>query len=169
MRKHWVALLSLLGLAGSTVPVDAQVLKGDQAKPATKPAAKPASTKPANAATTNQKLQVKQQPLRQQNQAAGAAGQTKAGQNTGTCVQKNKAALTPPPPGQATRNNAITKGNNTQLTKGNQGKAALTPPPPGQANRNNAITKGNNNTQLTKANNTQLTKANNTAVTKAKN
>jgi hypothetical protein len=171
MRKNWVALLSLLGLASSTVPADAQILKGDVAK--VKPAAKPAVTKPTNAnparaAGNSQKLQVKQQTLRQQNQAAGAAGQTKAAVNTGTCAQKGKAALTPPPPGQAARNSQLTKGN-AQLTKGNNSQltkannAQLT-----KANRqltkgNNALTKGNN--ALTKGNNA-LTKGNN-ALTKA--
>jgi membrane-associated HD superfamily phosphohydrolase len=166
MRKHWVALLSLLGLAASTVPADAQILKGDVAK-LKKRDVKSTAVKPAarqtNAATNKQKLQVKQQTLRQQNQRAGAAGQTKAAVNTGTCAQKGKAALTPPPPGKAA------------LTPPPPGKAALTPPPPGMA-RNKQLTKGNhaqltkaNKSQLTKANNAQLTKANNRQLTKANN
>lgn len=162
MRKNWVALLSLLGLAASAVPADAQILKGDAAKlkkrtvksTATKQAARSAS-----AVTSKQKLHVKQQTLRRQNQRAGAAGQTKAAVNTGTCAQKGKAALTPPPPGMA-GNKQLTKGNHAQLTKANN--AQLT-----KAN-NRQLTKANN-AQLTKANNAQLTKANNKQLTKANN
>ncbi len=30
MRKHWLALLSMIGMAGSTLPAQAQVLKGSK-------------------------------------------------------------------------------------------------------------------------------------------
>lgn len=175
MRKHWVALLSLLGLAGSTLPADAQIFMGKVAKVRQRAARSTATqhaARQAKAVTSGQKLHVKQQTLRQQNRAAGAAGQTKAAVNTGTCAQKGKAALTPPPPGKAARNSQLTKGN-AQLTKANH--AQLTKANNNQLTKanNSQLTKANNaqltkaNRQLTKANNSQLTKANNSQLTKA--
>ena len=90
MRQQWVALLSVLGLTGSGVRVQSQVLKGST-QPTTK-------QKPADP-----KLGLKQETLRQQ--------------NTGSATN---AQLTPPPPGQSAKtpppsagaqNNALTKGN----------------------------------------------------------
>jgi hypothetical protein len=181
MRKHWIALLSMLGLAGSAVAADAQVIKGSQPEPTTQknPATKNTTKQgvligldqPGAQKNAQQKLQVNQQKLRQQNQAAGTAGLTKAQANTGTCKQStgvnNANKLTPPPPGQNNQqltkgnqqltkgNQQVTKGNNLQITKGNQQVTK---------GSNQAITKGNQ--QLTKGNQA-LTKANNQAITKA--
>src|SRR6478735_5128651 len=96
MRQQWVALLSVLGLAGSGMRVQSQVLKGSS----------PAETKQK---TADPKLGLKQETLRQQNQGSKVNGQ-----------------LTPPPPGQAGnyppqtttgQNNAITKGGSKLAVK----------------------------------------------------
>ena len=50
MRKHWVTLLSMLGLAGASIPGQAQVLKGS--KPATETKAKVAPSNAAGQAAT---------------------------------------------------------------------------------------------------------------------
>lgn len=91
MRQQWVALLSVLGLTGSGVRVQSQVLKGS-------------SPAPAKQKTADPKLGLKQQTLRQQNQGSKVNGQ-----------------LTPPPPGQAGKNYPppTTTGQNNALTKGN--------------------------------------------------
>lgn len=99
MKKRWIALLSMIGLVGAGTPVDAQVLKGS--KPAQDAPATNMKSTPGSA--SEQKLQVKQQAVRQQGNTAGAVGQ-----NTGTCGQLTKG-----------NNQAITKGNQ-QITKGNQ-------------------------------------------------
>src|SRR5438045_7788087 len=115
MRKQWVAMLSMLGLAGSVVRVQSQVLKGSTTE-------KQAVTNEKNRGVTNEnikgsKLNLNQQTLRQQNQGGNANG-----------------ALTPPPPGQTGArnypptggNNAVTKGNaNNAVTKGNGNKLNL--------------------------------------------
>ena len=171
MRKQWVALLSMLGLAGASIPGQAQVLKGSKSPAQTKAkvdtSAGQAATNNAGA-QSNSNLKLKQQTLRQQNQP---------GKTTGP--------LTPPPPGQAANktqltkgntavtkgNTAITKGNgNTAVTKGSPNNTAITKGSPNntaitKGGGNTAITKGNGNAAITKSNNTQITKGN-TAVTK---
>src|SRR5258708_16729483 len=123
----------MLGLAGSGLPVQSQVLKGsDQSKIKGSKTAGNTKVVPQGAEKTNgqRKLQLKQQTLRQQ-KGTGANG-----------------ALTPPPPGQAGNNQQLTKGNQ-QITKGNQ-----------QITKGNSqqVTKGNQ--QITKANSQQVTKGN---------
>src|SRR5258708_3223962 len=129
----------MLGLAGSGLPVQSQVLKGsDQSKIKGSKTAGNTKVVPQGAEKTNgqSKLQLKQQTLRQQ-KGTGANG-----------------ALTPPPPGQAGNNQQLTKGNQ-QITKGNQ-----------QITKGNSqqVTKGNQ--QITKGNNQQITKGNNQQLTK---
>ena len=150
MKKHWVALLSMLGLAGSGLPVQSQVLKGsDQSKIKGSKTAGNTKVVPQGAEKTNgqSKLQLKQQTLRQQ-KGTGANG-----------------ALTPPPPGQAGNNQQLTKGNQ-QITKGNQ---QITKGNSQQVTKGNQqITKGNSQ-QITKGNNQQITKGNNQQITKGNN
>src|SRR5258708_12428688 len=130
----------MLGLAGSGLPVQSQVLKGsDQSKIKGSKTAGNTKVVPQGAEKTNgqSKLQLKQQTLRQQ-KGTGANG-----------------ALTPPPPGQAGNNQQLTKGNQ-QITKGNSQQITK---------GNQQITKGNDqqitkgNQQITNANTQQLTKA----------
>jgi hypothetical protein len=154
MHKQWLAMLSVIGLAGSGARVQGQVLKGS-----TNPAKGSQATKNTNQVKTSNsansgKLSVNQQTLRQQNQG-GAAGS----QNY--------------PPTTVGGKNAVTKGNasvanNAALTKGN-GNAALT-----KAKTDAAITKGGTNNQLTKAktdvkSNAALTKGTNSQLTKGAN
>lgn len=164
MRKHWVALLSMLGLAGGGMRMESQVLKGSKPPAAT---SKPNTAKTAGQApaANNGKLQVKQQTLRQQNQSGVAAKsgqpQKAVGQNTGTCrysegCQTQNKQLTKGNQQITKGNQQITKGNQ-QITKGNNANKQLTPPPPGQARSNQQLTKGNQ--QLTKGNQ-QITKGN---------
>jgi hypothetical protein len=168
MRKHWVALLSMLGLAGGGMRMESQVLKGSKPSTATESKVKSAKTAGQAPAANNGKLQVKQQTLRQQNPSGVAAKsgqpQKAVGQNTGTCRYSE---------GCQTQNKQLTKGNqqitkgNQQITKGNNANKQLTPPPPGQAGArsNQQLTKGNQ--QLTKGNQ-QITKGNQ-AITKGNN
>jgi hypothetical protein len=157
MRKQWMAMLSVLGLAGPAV--QSQVVNG---------------TTNGNSQTTNsnkvdkssivsprdpqsgQKLKVNQKTLRQQGGTSNGQklGQTQTQPASAACTTQVKGnnQLTPPPPGG--NNQAVTKGNN-QVTKGNN-----------QVTKgNNQVTKGNN--QVTKGNN-QVTKGNN-QVTKGSN
>ena len=186
MRQQWVALLSVLGLTGSGVRVQSQVLKGSSQAPTKQ---NPNSTK----------LGLKQETLRQQN-----AGSATNGQHT------------PPPPGKAVKappqsaglqNNAITKGNSKLNVKqetlrqqntgtANPGKNTLPNKAVGQntgtcrysegcqtannqalTKNNHALTKGNQaitkgNQAITKGNqgitkgNQAITKGNNQAITK---
>jgi hypothetical protein len=153
MRKQWMAMLSVLGLAGPAV--QSQVVNGatngnSQTTNSNK-VSKSSIVSPRDP-QSGQKLRVKQQTLRQQGGASNGQklGQTQAQSPstacTGTSVQaKGNNQLTPPPPGGS--NQAVTKGNN-QVTKGNN-----------QVTKgNNQVTKGNN--QVTKGNN-QVTKGNN--------
>jgi hypothetical protein len=187
MRKQWVALLSVLGLTGSVMRSESQVLKGS--KPDTQAATN--ETVKKNPAVQNPKLDLKQQTLRQQNPAGvanKAPGAKAVGQNTGTCRysegcnnqvtkgnkldlkqqtlrQQNPGAgkqadpLTP----SAYCNKNQTAANNQQLTKGAKANNQLTPPPPGV---NTSVTRRDNQ-QITKGNNA-ITKGNN-AVTKGSN
>jgi hypothetical protein len=163
MRKHWIAMLSLLGIGASSSSANAQVIKGSQPNPGTtSDSTKKTISQGTKAATNEQKLQVKQQALRQQNKTTVNGGKQadtmtpsaycKGKQQTTTA--KANGQLTPPPPGQ---NNQITKGGNQQITKGNQ---QLT-------KGNQQVTKGGNQ-QITKGNNLQITKGNN-QVTKGGN
>ena len=148
MRKHWVAMLSMLGLAGSVAPVQSQVLKGStsQGKTEHNTAKTVNGNNTGQKAGSSSKLGLSQQTLRQQNQGNTSVQLTKGSANT---------QLTPPPPGQQiTKDNAqITKGN-AQITKGNA-----------QITKGNAqmLTKGN--AQITKGN--QAITKGNQAVTKA--
>ena len=193
MHKQWLAMLSVLGLAGSAGRIQGQVLKGSVPAKGKTSTSKTNITSPRDAATGS-KLQVNQQTLRNQNQGSiksqtgntGTCGATKAdaahltGVKGGANTQLTKAnannqitkgnannAIT-----KGNANNAITKGNaNNAITKGNANNAvtkgnannALT-----KGNANNQLTKGSSNAQLTKANNSQLTKAGDSALTKAK-
>jgi uncharacterized phage infection (PIP) family protein YhgE len=166
----------MLGLAGSAMQVQGQVLKGS--KP---PATNEKITKSNAAAKTadSGKLTVKQETLRQQNLNGNAAkkapGAKAVGQNTGTCrysegcnnqLTKGNQQITKGNQQITKGNQQITKGNqqitkgNQQITKGNQqitkGNQQLTPPPPGQVG-NQQLTKGNQ--QITKGNQ-QITKGN---------
>ena len=167
MQKQWLAMLSVLGLAGSAVRVQSQVpkgpnpIKGSQKTTNTKPVKNNQSIVSPRDPATGSKLQVNQQTLRQQNQGGAAGGKNaipkpytggvKANNDRLTKGQ-NDAALTT----KAGGSNSLTKAkNNAALTKGTA---------------NNQLTKAKNNAALTKASaNNQLTKAkNNTALTKAK-
>ena len=168
MRKQWVALLSMLGLTGSGIPLQSQVLKGST----TQRTSQNAQVKTANdgsgvAKKTPGKLDLNQQTLRQQNQGSMSGGKKADPLTPSAYCNANKAGsakqLTPPPPGgnqQITRgNNAVTKGGSNQaVTKG--GNHAIT-------KGNNAITKGGSNQAITKGGSNQaLTKGRNNAVTK---
>jgi hypothetical protein len=155
MRRHWVALLSMLGLAGASVSGQSQVVKGTP-NPGTKAKVAPSNTT-GQAATqssaANGNLKLKQQTLRQQN---------RPGKTTGSLTPpppgQADPALTPPPPGQA-GHHAITKGkSNTAVTKGNG--TAVT-----KGNGNTAVTKGSGSAAVTKGGSAAITKGN-AAVTK---
>ncbi|HLY92034.1 MAG TPA: hypothetical protein VKQ89_02140 [Candidatus Angelobacter sp.] len=141
MRKQWVALLSMLGLAISAMPAQSQVLKGSDNQTGVN------GKRGQNTADSSNKLQLKQRALKQQNQPGGAGGQngalTKADANRAALTKgaNNNGALT-----KGAGNNALTKGGNNSLTKG----------------ANNSLTKASNAKSLTKA---SLTKG---ALTKAK-
>ena len=108
MHKHWVALLSIAGLAGSTVPAGSQPL--DDTKTTTENKTDKSATK-TNAAgkvgkkNSSGKLAVKQQTVRQQNQPSAPGKQT-IGPGNKRITKGNKAQ--------------ITKGNNAQVTKGSK-------------------------------------------------
>src|SRR5579864_1111303 len=166
MHKQWLAMLSVLGLAGSAGRIQGQVLKGSVPAKGKTSTSKTNITSPRDAATGS-KLQVNQQTLRNQNQGS-IKSQTG---NTGTCgaTKADAAHLTGVKGGantqltKANANNQITKGNaNNAITKGNANNALT------KGNANNQLTKGSSNAQLTKANNSQLTKAGDSALTKAK-
>src|SRR5258708_2953422 len=155
----------MLGLAGSGLPVQSQVLKGsDQSKIKGSKTAGNTKVVPQGPEKTNgqNKLQLKQETLRQQ-KGTGAQGD-----------------LTPPPPGKAGNNQQVTKGNQ-QITKGNQqntkgssqqvtkGNQQITKGNSQQVTKGNQqITKGNSQ-QITKGNNQQITKGNNQQITKGNN
>jgi len=104
MKKHLIALLSLIGFAGSVVPAQPQVLKGADQKSKTqgqikhtkttgKNAVKSSKTTTVNnAAKTNSKLKLKQETLQKQTTNGGKNALTKAG--------LTKAALTKAKNGQ---------------------------------------------------------------------
>jgi hypothetical protein len=155
MRQQWVALLSMLGMAGSGMPAGAQVLKGSA------PQSKTTANKQTKAVTgsnpapnPNGKLNLTQQNLRKQNQGSMNGGKQKdtmtpSAYCNGATAARGNQQLTPPP------NQAVTKGSgNQQVTKGNQmvtkGNQQVT-------KGNKMITKGNQ--QVTKGNQ-QITKAN---------
>src|SRR6476469_6760235 len=102
MRRHWVALLSMLGLAGASVPGQPQVLKGKpntETKAKVDPSTGKASVQAGGPANSNLKLQ--QQTLRQQNPPGKTTGPL-----TPPPPGQTDHALTPPPPGQAGNKNA---------------------------------------------------------------
>ena len=147
MRKQWVALLSMLGLAGAGMPVRSQVLKGStsQGKAVHNPQGKAVNGNAAAQKTGgSSKLNLNQQTLRQQNQGLKGGKQADTMTPSAYCKTANKGSannqLTPPPPGQAgargSANRAITKGGSNQ-----------------------AITKGGSNRQLTKGSAVQTTAA----------
>jgi hypothetical protein len=138
MRKQWVALLSMLGLTGSSIPVQSQVLKGSTTEKTSQNAQVKTGNGRGVAQKTNgsSKLNLNQQTLRQQNQG-GTSGGKKADPLTPSAYCNAKKAgdanrLTPPPPGG---NQAVTKASNRAVTKGGS---------------NQAVTKGANNQQITK-------------------
>jgi hypothetical protein len=160
MRKHWVAMLSMIGLAGSVVRVQSQVLKGstNPNKPVTNENLKSTKGSKAVQKTGNSsKLNLNQQTLRQQNQGGVNADKQKGRTISAACPDANNQLTK----GRA-NNQAITKGNQT-VTKGNQavtkGNQQIT-----KGSGNQAITKGNQ--QITKGNqaitkgNQQITKGN---------
>jgi hypothetical protein len=179
MQKQWLAVLSMLGLAGSAARVQPQVLKGST------PPVKPHATKTTNQVKTNQsivsprdpatngKLQVNQQTLRQQNQGA-ATGAGKYANTTGKTLTPSTRGQSGTSVVKGGNNQQVTKGNNQQVTKGNNQQVTK--------GNNQQVTKGNNqqvtkgNQQVTKGNNavtknnyTAVTKSNNNAVTKSNN
>ncbi|MBZ5523593.1 MAG: hypothetical protein LAP21_15270 [Acidobacteriia bacterium] len=187
MRKQWVALLSMLGLAGPITPVRSQVLKGsaNQTKAVHNQQVK--TTNGSNAVQKtggSSKLNLNQQTLRQQNKSSINGGKqadtmtpsaycnANRGRTDNFVIKGNaKNQLTPPPPGsvgnqQITKgspNNAITKGSpNNAITKGSANQQITKGSP------NNAITKGSPNNAITKGSaNQQLTKGRtNNAITK---
>jgi hypothetical protein len=162
MRQQWVALLSMLGLAGSGMPAGAQVLKGS-VPPGKTTQNKQVKTAVGNNAAPNPngKLTLNQQNLRKQNQGSMNGG-------------KQADTMTP-----SAYCNAVTKGNqqitkgNQQITKGNQavtkGNQAITKGNQAVTKGNQAITKGNQavtkgNQAITKGN--QAVTKGNQAVTK---
>ena len=145
MRKHLVALLSVFGLAGSTLPAQSQVLKGS------KPPAKTVETQHKLDKTASESKAIKNDAdlkLRKSGQEANAASskaQLKLDKADSKLTLKQKTV------GNAT---GVQKTGNAALTKGNQ---AIT-------KGNQQITKGNQ--QITKGNQ-QITKGNQ-AITKDK-
>jgi len=109
MHKHWIAMLSIAGFAGSTVPVKSQPLDDNKAtteKKTDKSAAKTnAAGKVGKKNNSSGKLAVKQQTVRQQNQPSAPGKQT-VGPGNKQITKGNKAQ--------------ITKGNNAQVTKGSK-------------------------------------------------
>jgi hypothetical protein len=154
MHKNWAAMLSMIGLAGSAVRVQSQVVKG--------------STNPSQGVTNEQgknnqkvstaqktdksgKLSVNQQTLRQQNQVSNGGKTADTLTPSAYCNKANKGV------GKA-NNQQVTKGGNQQVTKGNQQVTKGSP--------NAQVTKGSAHNQITKGNQ-QVTKGNaNTQVTK---
>ncbi len=173
MRKQWVALLSMLGLAGSAMPVRSQVVNGStsQSKIEHKQVKAVNGSNTAQKTGGSSKLKLNQQTLRQQN---NGGKQNDPLTPSAYCNAANKGnannQLTPPPPGggkqqitKGTSNNAITKGNgNNAVTKGS-GNNAIT-----KGSGNNAVTKGSGNNAVTKGNgNNAVTKGSlNNAITK---
>lgn len=162
MRKQWVALLSMLGVTGSGIPVQSQVLKGST----TQKTSQNTQVKTGNGSSVAQKtngsskLNLNQQTLRQQNQGGMSGGKKADPLTPSAYCNANKAGganrLTPPPPAgnqQATKgNNAVTKGGSNQaVTKG--GNQAIT-------KGNNAVTKGSSNQAITKGRSNAITKGN---------
>lgn len=153
MRKQWVALLSMVGLTGSGIPVQSQVLKGST----TQKTSQKTQVKTGNGSGVVQKtngsskLNLNQQTLRQQNQGGMSGGKKADPLTPSAYCNANKAGganpLTPPPPAgnqQVTKgNNAATKGGNYAITKGN-----------------NAVTKGSSNQAITKGRSNAITKGN---------
>ena len=76
MRKHWVALLSIAGLTGSSIPGESQVLKGSETKTESKTNEK-SKGKTKSGKDKKGKLGVKQQTVRKQNQPGGDTAITK--------------------------------------------------------------------------------------------
>jgi hypothetical protein len=153
MRKQWVALLSMLGLANAAMPVRSQVLKGSsQSKTAHNNKVKAVNGSNAVQKTGgSSKLNLEQQTLRQQNNGVGGGKQADTMTPSAYCNKGNTGKannqLTPPPPG----GNAVTKGSNNQ-------KVTKTPP-------NYAVTKGSANA-VTKGSANAVTKGSANAVTK---
>jgi hypothetical protein len=112
MHKHWLALLSIAGLAGSTVPVEAQAVKDGKVKAESKTDKSKAKFNATGKKGSGGKLTVKQQTVRQQNQAAPPAFETWYGKKNAQITKGDKAQLT------KGNNPQLTKGNNPQLTKG---------------------------------------------------
>lgn len=92
MHKHWVALLSIAGLAGSTVPVESQVLKGSDVKTESESSGKSKGKTNASGKAAKKKgsgkLGVKQQTVRQQNQPAGNTELTKGAKGGNPALTK---------------------------------------------------------------------------------
>jgi hypothetical protein len=164
MRKQWVALLSMLGLAGSGMPVRSQVVKGSagQGKAVHNPQAKAVNGNAAIQRTNgSSKLNLNQQTLRQQNQGLKGGKQADTMTPSAYCKGRANNQLTPPPPGGA--NKAVTKGGSNQaVTKGGSNQAVTK----GGSNQfvtkggsNQAVTKGGSNPFVTKGgSNRQVTK-----------
>ena len=138
MRKQWVALLSMVGLTGSGIPVQSQVLKGSTTQKTSQKTQVKTGNKSGVAQKTNgsSKLNLNQQTLRQQNQGGMSGGKKADPLTPSAYCNANKAGganrLTPPPPAG---NQQVTKGNNA-VTKGSSNQAIT-------KGRSNAITKGN--------------------------
>jgi hypothetical protein len=129
MRKHWVGLLSMLGLAGSSMPAVSQVLKGSSAAAESKIKLQKSQVEKSAATQASQdkwkkgssevgsvqsnasqkQLQLKQETLRTQ--------QTAQGEKNALTKAKDDAALT-----KASAN----KSGNSALTKAKSSKSALT-------------------------------------------
>jgi hypothetical protein len=105
MHKHWIAMLSIAGLAGSTVPAGSQPLDDTKATSATKTNA---TGKTGKSTKAGGKLTVKQETVRNQNQTSSAAKPKR--QNAQT-TKGQKPALT------KGKNEALTKGQKPALTK----------------------------------------------------
>jgi hypothetical protein len=165
MHKNWAAMLSMIGLAGSAVRVQSQVVNGSaNANPGTTTEQGKNNQKVSTAQKTDKagKLSVNQQTLRQQNQVSNGG--------------KTADTMTPSAYCNKGNNQQVTKGGNQQVTKGNQQVTKGSPNAQvtkGSAHNqitkgNQQVTKGSANAQVTKGSaNAQVTKGSaNTQVTK---
>ena len=159
MRKHWVALLSVLGLVTVAVPVESQVVKGKTA------------TTQKSTAGGNSKLKVQQETLRNQSQGGSGQSNLTKGNNNAAVTKGSNYQVTKGSNYQVTKgngNNQITKGSNYQVTKGSSNYQVT------KGSSNYQVTKGSSTHQVTKGSsaltkgNSALTKGNSAAVTKAK-
>jgi hypothetical protein len=116
MRKHLVALFSIFGLAGSTLPAQSQVLKGSKPTPNSIETKRKLEKNASESKALKHDADIKLKKSGQEANAASSNAQIKMNKSNALTVKQTTVGHATSP--QTSSKTALTKGNQ-QITKGN--------------------------------------------------